>query len=145
VAPAQRLSRLHSGSSACGQEGQENSLPFGPEPEGFLIYTPERFVSAQLMKPRRLLFQGHDWQGGTADEYQQAGSGLAGRYDFGLIYRPDQPLAGDRGDNSPAPSDQDALQDIYGAVQQQLGLRLEATKTPVDVIVVDHLEKPSEN
>jgi hypothetical protein len=96
VAPAQRLSRLHSGSSACGQEGQENSLPFGPEPEGFLIYTPERFVSAQLMKPRRLLFQGHDWQGGTADEYQQAGSGLAGRYDFGLIYRPDQPLAGDR-------------------------------------------------
>jgi hypothetical protein len=57
------------------QEGQENSLAFGPEPEGFLIYTPEGFVSAQLMKPRRLLFRGHDWQGGTADEYQQAGSG----------------------------------------------------------------------
>jgi hypothetical protein len=53
------------------QEGQENS-PFGPEPAGFLIYTPEGFVSAQLMRPGRPLFQGHDWQG--ADEYQQAGS-----------------------------------------------------------------------
>jgi Lipocalin-like domain len=57
------------------QEGQEDGLPFGGEPEGFLIYTPEGFVSAQLMKPGRSLFQGHDWQGGTADEYQQAGSG----------------------------------------------------------------------
>ena len=27
------------------------------------------------MKPGRLLFQSHDWNGGTADEYQQAGSG----------------------------------------------------------------------
>jgi uncharacterized protein (TIGR03435 family) len=84
-------------------------------------------------------------QGGVLDRPVVDRTGLAGRYDFGLIYRPDQPLAGDRGDKSPAPSDQDALQDIYGAVQQQLGLRLEATKTPVDVIVVDHLEKPSEN
>jgi hypothetical protein len=57
------------------QEGREDSLPFGPEPQGFLIYTPEGFVSAQLMKPGRSLFQGHDWQAGTADEYQQAGSG----------------------------------------------------------------------
>lgn len=45
----------------------------------------------------------------------------------------------------PTPSDQDALQDIYGAVQQQLGLRLEATKTQTDVMVVDQLERPSEN
>jgi Lipocalin-like domain len=57
------------------EEGRENSLPFGPEPEGFLIYTAEGFVSAQPMKPGRSLFQGHGWQGGTADEYQQAGSG----------------------------------------------------------------------
>ena len=62
-------------SYAVDQEGREDSLPFGPAPEGFLIYTPEGFVSAQLMKPERSLFQGHDWQEGTADEYQQAGSG----------------------------------------------------------------------
>jgi hypothetical protein len=57
------------------EEGQENSYPFGPEPEGVLIYTPEGFVSAQLMEPGRSLFVGNDWQSGTAAEYQQAGSG----------------------------------------------------------------------
>jgi hypothetical protein len=57
------------------QEEHENILPFGREPEGFLIYTADGFVSAQLMKPGRSFFQGHEWQGGTADEYQQAGSG----------------------------------------------------------------------
>lgn len=58
-------------------EGREASFPFGPEPEGFLIYTPDGFVSAQLMlmKPGRSLFQSHDWHEGTPDEYQQAGSG----------------------------------------------------------------------
>jgi len=57
------------------QEGRKDSFPFGPEPEGFLIYTPDGFVSAQLMKPGRSLFQSPDWRGGTPDEYQEAGSG----------------------------------------------------------------------
>jgi hypothetical protein len=56
------------------QEPREDSFPFGPEPAGFLIYTPDGFVSAQLMKPGRSLFRSHDWHGGTPDEYQQAGS-----------------------------------------------------------------------
>jgi len=57
------------------QEGREDTFPFGPEPVGFLIYTPDGFVSAQLMKPGRSRFHGYDWVGGTPDEYQQAGSG----------------------------------------------------------------------
>ncbi len=57
------------------QAGHEDRFPFGPEPEGFLIYTPDGFVSAQLMKPGRSPFQSHDWNGGTPDEYLQAGSG----------------------------------------------------------------------
>jgi uncharacterized protein (TIGR03435 family) len=84
-------------------------------------------------------------QGGVLDRPVVDRSGLPGRYDFGLIFRPDQPLAGDTANNPPAPGDQDALEDIYGAVQKQLGLRLDATKTSVDVLVVDRLEKPSEN
>lgn len=85
-------------------------------------------------------------QGGVLDRPVVDRTGLTGRYDFGLIYRPDQPLiGGGRGDSPPPPSDQDALEDIYGAVQQQLGLRLEAGKTQTDVIVIDHLQKPSEN
>jgi uncharacterized protein (TIGR03435 family) len=69
---------------------------------------------------------------------------LPGRYDFGLLWRPEVPFGGS-GNNPPPPSDSDGLPDVYTAIQQQLGLRLEAAKTPTDVIVIDHLEKPSEN
>jgi uncharacterized protein (TIGR03435 family) len=34
---------------------------------------------------------------------------------------------------------------IFSAIQEQLGLKLESTKAPVDVLVIDHVEKPSEN
>jgi len=37
----------------------------------------------------------------------------------------------------------DAGPSLFTAVQEQLGLKLEATKAPVDVLVVDRLEKPS--
>ena len=60
------------------QEGHEDSFPFGLEPEGFLIYTSEGFVSAQLMKPGRSQFQSNEWQAGTPNEYEQAGSGYIG-------------------------------------------------------------------
>ena len=56
-------------------DGHDAGHPFGPQPEGFLIYTQEGFVSAQLMKPGRAPFQSHDWHGGSPEEYQQAGSG----------------------------------------------------------------------
>jgi hypothetical protein len=57
------------------QEGHEETFPFGLAPEGFLIYTSDGYVSAQLMKPGRPQFESHEWQAGTPDEYQQAGSG----------------------------------------------------------------------
>ena len=34
---------------------------------------------------------------------------------------------------------------IYEAFREQLGLRLEATRAPADIIVIDKVEKPSEN
>jgi uncharacterized protein (TIGR03435 family) len=34
---------------------------------------------------------------------------------------------------------------LFSAIQEQLGLKLESTKAPVDVIVVDHIERPSPN
>jgi uncharacterized protein (TIGR03435 family) len=83
-------------------------------------------------------------QGGVLDRPVLDQTGLTGRYDFGLLWRPEMPLGG-TGNNAPPPGDSDGLPDIFTAIQQQLGLRLEATKTPTEVIVIDRLEKPSAN
>lgn len=39
----------------------------------------------------------------------------------------------------------DAGPSLFTALQEQLGLKLESAKAPVDVVVIDHLERPSEN
>jgi uncharacterized protein (TIGR03435 family) len=77
-------------------------------------------------------------------------TGLTGNYDFTLAYAPEeggsqQPGAGGAaGEALPAPPS-DSAPSIFTALQEQLGLKLESTKGPVDVIVVDHIEKPSDN
>ena len=68
----------------------------------------------------------------------QTGLGSA-RYDFVLKWTPDGARPGAAADNADAPPD------IFTAMQQQLGLKLESTKTLVDVMVIDHVEKPSAN
>jgi uncharacterized protein (TIGR03435 family) len=78
----------------------------------------------------------------------QTGLG-ATRYDFTLKWTPDpsqSQIGGPAPPNAPPPADNaDVPPDIFTAFQQQLGLKLENTKAPVDVMVVDRLEKPSDN
>lgn len=69
-------------------------------------------------------------------------TGLTGRYDFNLEWAPDESQFG--GDLSPAPSDP-SVPPFFTALQQQLGLRLEATRGPIETIVVNHAERPSAN
>jgi uncharacterized protein (TIGR03435 family) len=64
-------------------------------------------------------------------------TGYKKTFDVKLTWSPD-PDAGDKNDTPEGPS-------LFTAVQEQLGLRLEAAKAPVEVIVVDHIEKPTEN
>ena len=45
----------------------------------------------------------------------------------------------------PNGDDPNALPSLYAALQEQLGLKLEATKANVDVMAIDHIEKPSAN
>ena len=73
-------------------------------------------------------------------------TGLTGRFDFELKWTPDESQFAGLGVHVPAPVDNpDAPPDLFTAIQEQLGLRLESTKAPVDVLVIDRAEKPSAN
>lgn len=67
-------------------------------------------------------------------------TGLTGFYEFSLEWT--DPLS--RPANGSA-QPLDAPPDIFAAVQDQLGLKLEARKGPVEIVVIDHIEKASEN
>jgi uncharacterized protein (TIGR03435 family) len=60
---------------------------------------------------------------------------LTGRFDFRLKFNREQ---------TPS-ADPNAAPGLFTAMQEQLGLKLEPVKTPVDVIVIDHVERPSAN
>lgn len=73
-------------------------------------------------------------------------TGLTGRYDFLLRFTPDPSQVANFGGLAPGnAADPDAPPDIFLAFQQQLGLKLESTKAFVDVIVIEKIERPSEN
>jgi uncharacterized protein (TIGR03435 family) len=73
-------------------------------------------------------------------------TGLTGRYDFNLRFTPDQTQLANFGAGAPAPTvDPDAPPDIFAAFEQQLGLKLESTRASVDVMVIEKIERPSEN
>ena len=72
------------------------------------------------------------------------------RYSFVLKFTPDPGMSPFGGaapppQAQPAAPDADAPPDLYGAMEQQLGLRMQKTKAPVDVMVIDKIEKPSDN
>jgi uncharacterized protein (TIGR03435 family) len=66
-------------------------------------------------------------------------TGLPGRYDYTLDWTPD--LQGADATQTLATSGPA----IFTAVQEQLGLRLESGRAPVDVLVIDRVERPSAN
>ena len=73
-------------------------------------------------------------------------TGLTGRYDLTVTFTPDDsqfnghppPFSKPTDGGEPAPN-------LFEAIQQQLGLKLTAEKAQVDVLAIDHVEKPSAN
>jgi uncharacterized protein (TIGR03435 family) len=76
-------------------------------------------------------------------------TGFAGTFNFQLEFSPENASGfgvappGDPG--SPAPSANLSGPSIFTALQEQLGLQLRPAKGPVEVLVIDHVERPSEN
>jgi uncharacterized protein (TIGR03435 family) len=66
---------------------------------------------------------------------RQIQTGLTGKYDFKLRYVTDELHN----------TDPDTPPGFFTAAQQELGLKFEPTKDPVEVLVIDHIDRPSEN
>lgn len=60
---------------------------------------------------------------------------LSGRYDFTLLWTPDEMRA----------AEPDAAPALFTAVREQLGLKLEAARIPADVFVIDAATRPTQN
>ena len=76
-------------------------------------------------------------------------TGITGEFQIQLTYTPVAPSVPSpdgappgRADGAGAP---DRGPDIFTAVQEQLGLKLQSGKGPVEVLVIDRVERPSEN
>jgi uncharacterized protein (TIGR03435 family) len=71
---------------------------------------------------------------------------LPGKYDFALNWTADanpSPDAGSASESADAAGD--STSSLFAAIHEQLGLRLEPQKAPTPVLVIDHVEKQTEN
>jgi uncharacterized protein (TIGR03435 family) len=75
-------------------------------------------------------------------------TGLTDQYDWTLKWTPETPSAA-MGISASAPPNSSAAEpagpSLFTALQEQLGLKLEARKAPVDIIVINQIEHPSAN
>jgi uncharacterized protein (TIGR03435 family) len=87
--------------------------------------------------------------GTKAGQIVEDKTGLTGSYDFTLKYWLNLILVGPGGTPDPqsvaAAAEPAGGPSLMTAIQQQLGLKLESTKGPLEVVVIDHIERPSGN
>jgi uncharacterized protein (TIGR03435 family) len=118
-----------------------DATPEGPPPLAFV-------VSPQLVRlPARGATMGElasVMQRAALDRPVIDQTGLSGRYDFDLEFTPDESQFGGMLGHPPSGSDI-AHPGLFAAMRDQLGLRLEPAKGPVDLLVVDRSEHPSDN
>ena len=93
-----------------------------------------------------------EWLSGRLDTGNRVvidATGLKGSYDFTLNWTPDrvhiaQSEGAGQGQANSAPPDSQGLS-LFTALQEQLGLKLESRRAQVEVLVIDHVERPSQN
>ena len=108
---------------------------------GFAFHCPSAFL------PGRFSIRAIDMRGFATVLWRRANvgrpvtdrTGLTGDFDIDLFYAP----YGENINGAPIPTD--GLPSIFTAVQEQLGLRLDSARGPIDVLVIDRLSPPAEN
>jgi uncharacterized protein (TIGR03435 family) len=106
-------------------------------------------ICGMQMAPGRIGFGGLPlsmFQNGLAGQVGRVvvdRTGLVGNWDFELTFAPERPVWLPPAEEVPPPDPH--APSIFTALQEQLGLKLQATKGPVDILVIDHVERPSEN
>ncbi len=162
LAQAKGGARLKASGSAPGKDGGVQTEPAGAATpragpaigkDGFPVLPPEALSDGPVMSVRngraRIQAAGAtlrdlaDLLSGPLERPVIDETGLPGKYDWTLYWTPErqgaQAAAG-------AASTGDSGPDLFTALQEQLGLRLVSKKAPVEVVVVDHMEKvPSGN
>lgn len=89
----------------------------------------------------------HGMQEAVMDKPVVDHTGLTDRYDFNLSWTPDQSQFSSFGVHipTPDPNDPNPLPSLYTALQEQLGLKMDVAKANVQVMIVDHIDKPTAN
>jgi uncharacterized protein (TIGR03435 family) len=72
-------------------------------------------------------------------------TGIQGRYDLALKWTPESGMDAATSGANGSPSPSDAGPSIFTAFKEQVGLKLESARGPVKVLVIDHVEMPTEN
>jgi uncharacterized protein (TIGR03435 family) len=97
--------------------------------------------------PGRILVRGFSigrFAGGLVNQVQRTvvdKTGLTGPWNFELLYTPDQPVSLNGAIVPPNPD----APSLFTAVQEQLGLKLESSRGAVDVLVIDRVNRPTED
>lgn len=127
-----------------GPKLKESATPVDATPEGppplIFVVSPKSI----RLPARNATMREFAWvlQRAVLDDPVVDRTGLSARYDFDLEFTPDETVfGGDLGKGT----DESASPGLFAALQQQVGLKLEKTRGPVEALVIDHVERPSQN
>lgn len=131
------LSAAKTGPRNLNQSQNTNPLPgfgFEPKPGGVTVLSH----NATISEFANMILQGELLDRPVLDQ-----TGILGKFDFQFTFLPDESMF--HGHPPPTPASDNSAPSLFTAIQEQLGLKLDNTKAPADVIILDHIEKPSAN
>jgi uncharacterized protein (TIGR03435 family) len=139
----------------CGPGGRGRGGPPPPPPGGPGAAPPLGAGCRAMMAPGRLTAGGQPIEQLARMLAPQLGrpvydkTGLNGAYDFELVFMPEggrgMPIGPPPPGAPPLPPIDPDAPSLFTAIQEQLGLKLEAGRGPVDVIVIDSVQPPTED